>query len=92
VGLGIPGVEEPTAAGPTSPGGGAHDEGDPADALGDEEVWATASVPVGSAGSGAGTVGPTSGSAAQEPPADVEHAAPEASPTMEIGPGRPVRA
>lgn len=32
-------VEEPPAVGPTSPDGGAHDEGDPADMLGGNEAW-----------------------------------------------------
>lgn len=43
-------MEEPLAAGPTSLGGGAHDEGDPMDMLGYEEMWAkvgTSSDPTG---------------------------------------------
>ena len=34
-----PTVEEPLVAGPTSPGGGAHDEGNPANMPGCKEAW-----------------------------------------------------
>ena len=37
-----PVIEELPATRPTSPGGGAHDEGDPTDMLGGEEMWTTA--------------------------------------------------
>lgn len=42
----VPGVVEPPAAGPTSPGGGAHDEGDPEDTSGGEEALGTAGVSI----------------------------------------------
>jgi hypothetical protein len=35
-----PATEEPLATGPTSLGGGAHDEGNPRNVLGYEEAWA----------------------------------------------------
>lgn len=56
-------VEEPSANGPTSPSGRAHDEGDPSDMLGDEAMSTTADVLVDSAGAGAETAGPMAGNA-----------------------------
>lgn len=81
----IPDVEEPLAAGPTSPGCEAHDEGDPMNALGDEATWATTDVPVDPTGARAETVAPTMGNAMQDPPAAMEHAAPKALLIMEVG-------
>lgn len=51
----IPSVEEQLAIRLTSCGGGAHDEGDPGDMLGDEEVWAMVGMLVDSFGARAET-------------------------------------
>lgn len=88
----VPGVEEPPAIRPTSPGGGADDEGDPTDALGDEEAWAMTGMPVGSTRAGAETAGHAPNSTAQDRPVAVEHATPAASQAMEVGPGRSIQA
>ena len=81
-----PAIEEPPVTGPTSPSGGAHDEGDPTDALGDEGVWAMAGVPMESSRVGAETTRPMVGSSTQDPPVAMEHAVPETSPVMEVSP------
>lgn len=83
-------MEEPPAVGLTSPGGGAHDEGDPTGMSGDEEVQATTNISADSAGARAESAGLAPGSAVQDPPAVVERATPAASQAMEVGPGRPV--
>lgn len=82
----------PTATGPTSAGGGAHNEGDPMDVLGDEATWGTIDVLVGSTGAGAETIGPTAGNTTQDPPVAMEYMVPKASPVMEVGLGHPGRA
>lgn len=57
----VPSMEELLASALTSLGGGTHDEGDPRDASGGEEVRAMADVPVGSARVGAKTVAACAG-------------------------------
>lgn len=88
----IPDVEEPLAAGSTSPGDGAHDEGDLEDALGDEGAWAMAGVLVESTGAGAETAGPAARSATQDPLIAMEHAVPKTSSVIEVSPRRSVQA
>lgn len=83
---------EPRAARLTSPGGGAHDVGDPAGTSSDEEVRAMAGMPVDSVGAGAETTGNAPGSAVRDPPATMEHAMPVVSQVMEMGLRRPIRA
>ena len=55
-----PVMEEPAVTGPTSPGGGAHDEGD----LGDEGLWSATAMSADPIRAGVGTVGDALSSAA----------------------------
>ena len=69
-----PAMEEPPAAGLTSLGGVAYDEGDPASMSGDVEAWAMVGMANDSARGGTKTTGHAPSSAAQDPPEAVEHA------------------
>jgi len=80
----VPIVEEPPATGLTSPGGGAHDDGDLMDALGDEGAWDMVGMPVDSTRARTQTVGPMVGNATQDPRTAMEHTAPETAPVMEL--------
>ena len=64
----VPAIEEPPATRPTSPGGGAHDEGDP----GDEGLWSATVASADPTGAEVGTAGDAPNSAAWDLPTVAE--------------------
>ena len=81
--LAAPTMEEPPVTGPTSPGGGAHDKGDP----GNKVFWSAVATSTDPARARVGTIGDASGNTAQDPPT----VAPTSS-IAEVRLGRAVRA
>lgn len=69
-----PAMEKPPAAGLTSPGGGANDEGDPTDALSGEEAWAAMGSSGDPAGAGTETTRDAPSSIVEGPSAATEQA------------------
>jgi hypothetical protein len=86
--LAAPVMEESPATGPTSPGGGAHDEGD----SGNEGLWSVAATSTDPDGVGAGATGDAPSSVAQDPPTAVEQATTPAASTAEVRLRQAVRA
>lgn len=83
-------MEEPLAARPTSPGGRAHNEGDPADMPGYEEAWTKVEALAGLAGAGTKTTRNALSSAARDPLMVVEQATPTTTPVTRIGLRHPI--
>jgi hypothetical protein len=82
-----PTVQEPPVTGPTSPGGGAHNEGD----LSDEGLWSAAVTSSDPARAGAGAMRDAPGNAAWDPPMVAEKATAPAASTAGVRLGRPIR-
>lgn len=85
-----PTMEEPLAATPTSPRGGAHDEGDPMNMLGYEEAWNMAGTSTDPTGAGTETARNAPNSTVQDPPMVTEQATPTAMPVIGMGLRHPV--
>lgn len=87
-----PATEEPPATGSTSPSGGVHDEGDPANVSGSEEAWTAAESWGGPARAGTEAAGDTLSSVVEGLSAATEQATSAAALVAKTGLGRPVRA
>ena len=81
-------MEESSTTGPTLPGGGLHDEGDPSV----EEAWDATTTSSGLAGVGTEPAGDASSSAAQGPPTVAEQASSVVASTARVMLKRSVRA
>lgn len=78
-------MEEPLAAEPTLPRGGAHDKGDPTDMSGYEEAWTTVETSADLAGAGMESTENAPSSVAHDPPAVAKQATPTTAPVMGVG-------
>lgn len=74
-----PSMEELLATGLTSPGSGAHDEGDPIDASGGEEAWTIVRSSGGPVRAGSEAMGDALSSPAKGPSMVIEQASPAAA-------------
>jgi hypothetical protein len=86
--LGIPAMEEPPATGPTSPGSGAHDEGDPSD----EGLWSAMATSANPAKARAGATGDAPSNTTRDTPLVPEQTMAPTTSIVEVRLRWPIRA